>query len=680
MAAIDTTTASFGPYAATPQPTAAVLADIRALGIRFLADLPAEALGQWLPEDITTAYLSQRPAAAGQAGDRPGFMAPPRAADTAVAITGALNILQRPGIHTAGEALRGLLEAVRDELTQISVTSIDDWGQGISPVLQSVHLAALAPSLRPSECLRYRTTTQSPRRPTRTARATEQRSRKIPTLFWPSWTARLAPPEGIHARTLAPVLAALLLIPDARVSLDQAAVLAGDVTDGIEISRLLQELDDLPHWPDIVTALTRLTDYLDADDTPIDYGRRRILDYTRLLSHDRWLEICLRTGTPPGAGRRARIARSQLFRRLSGLPAESCPDELGGLDSREFRAASVRFTALQTPELAHALQQEALGFLASHHIHDEPVTWQPPTGLLAGLSLPGPDPAHIDLTRLHQLVRERQHPVQHAAQVLGTTVEVIRQLLDEHPAPPPPMTKNTARATGHIRLQARRELSKETFTRLYLSEHRSLKQIATLTGFSRSVLTGLAREYGIPLRNGPQDYKRCGDIERDWLFEQYVHHRRTLPDLAREKGMSTTNMARWARTYEIPLRPRGGGSHDAALRVPNATARMPPILRIALTSPYAWQRLDRFLAAVSYPTMREAAAALGINQSALVTQISRLERDLGNPLFERAERGRPMRLTAVGEEVTAAAQRLRRRVPTPRNESCRTGKAQSAHA
>ncbi|MFJ5119487.1 LysR family transcriptional regulator [Kitasatospora sp. NPDC088548] len=658
MAAIDTTTASFGPYAATPQPTAAVLADIRALGIRFLADLPAEALGQWLPEDITTAYLSQGSAATGKAGDRPGFMAPPRAADTAVAITGALNILQRPGIHTAGEALRGLLEAVRDELTQISVTSIDDWGQGISPVLQSVHLAALAPSLRPSEHLRYRIPTQSPRRPARTALAIEQRSRKIPTLFWPSWTARLAPPEGIHARTLAPVLAALLLIPDGRVSLDQAAVLAGDVTDGIEISRLLQELDDLPHWPDIVTALTRLTDHLDADNTPIDYGRRRILDYTGLLPHDRWLEICLRTGTPPGAGRRERIARSQLFRRLSGLPAESFPDDLAGLDRAEFRAASVRFTALQTPELARALQQEALGFLALHQIHDEPVVWQPPTALLAGLSLPGPDPAHVDLPRLHQLVRERQHPVQHAAQVLGTTVEAIRQLLDEHPAPAPPLTKSTARAAGRVRLQARRELSKETFTRLYPGEHRSLKQIATLTGFSRSVLTGLAREYGIPLCNGPQDYKRRGTVERDWLFEQYVHRRRTLPDLACEKGMSTANMVRWAHTHNIPLRPRGGGSHDAALRVIDQADQMPPILQKAFSTPYAGQRLNRFMAAAAYPTMREAARALGIRQSVLVTQISRLERDFGQPLYERAGRGRAMRLTPFGQRIATAMQKI----------------------
>ncbi|WP_326611417.1 TniQ family protein [Streptomyces scopuliridis] len=575
---IDGATVAFGPYRTVPQQAPSVLADIRALGIRVLSDLPAAVLREQVPADIAEAHLATDSASprTEQAADRPGFMAPPRAVDAAVAVTMALGILEQPGIHEAGEALRDLLEAVREELTQISATSIDDWGQGISPVLQSVHLAALAPSLRPSEHLRYRITTEIPRRPARTTQDIEQRARKVPTMFWPSWTVRLTPPEGIHARALAPVLAALLLIPDSRTSLDQAAGLVGDVTDGIEVSRLLQELDDHPQWLDIVTALDRLADHLDANGTPIDYGRRRLLDYTGLLPHDRWLKICRRIGTPPGTGRRERIVRSQLFRRLSGLPAESVPEDLGGLDSAEFRAASLRFTALQTPELAHALQQEALEFLASHHIHGEPVTWQPPTTLLAGLSLPGPDPAHIALPRLHQLVRERQHPVQHAAQVLGTTVEAIRHVLDEHPAPAPPLTKNAARAIGRIRQQARLTVPEERFTQLYLEEHRSLQQIATLTGFSRRVLTDLAKDYGIPLREGPQDYKRRGPVERDWLIEQYVHRRRTLPDLARETGMSTANMARWAHTHNIPLRPRGGASHNTALRPPPSRPQMPP--------------------------------------------------------------------------------------------------------
>ncbi|WP_425831666.1 TniQ family protein [Streptomyces fractus] len=670
MEIIDGATVAFGPYRALPQLAPAVLADIRALGIRTLSDLPAAVLREQIPADIAEAQLATEPVLPHlqQAANRPGFMAPPRAADAAVAVTTALDILQRPGIHPAGEALRGLLNEVREELAQISPTSIDDWGRGISPVLQSVHLAALAPSFRPSDHLRYRTTTETPRRPTRTRRDIEQRASKIPTMFWPSWTVRLTPPEGIYARSLAPVLAALLLIPGGRISLDQAAGLVGDATYGIGISRLLQELDGLPHWPDILTALDRLTDHLDAADVPIDYGRRRTLDYTGLLPHDRWLAICRRTGTPPGTGRRERIARSQLFRRLSGMPAEAAPDRQGGLDTAEFRATSLHFTALQTPELAQALHREALNFLASHHIHDEPVTWQPSTALLVGLALPGPDPEGIDLSRLHQLVRERRSPVQHAAQVLGTTVEAVRHVLDEHPAPAPPLTRSVARATGRIRQEARQTIPVEHLAHLYLREHLSLRQIATLTGFSRQMVASLAKEYGIPLRDGPQDYKPRGTIERDWLIEQYVHRRRTLPDLARETGMSPANMARWAHTHNIPLRPRGGASHHTALRAADEADALPAILRKALTGAFARQRLSRFLAARTYPTLGEAARDLGIHQSALVTQIKRLEADLGQPLFERAERGRAMKLTRFGKRIASAAQMI------PAEGECRAGR------
>ncbi|MCX4734696.1 LysR family transcriptional regulator [Streptomyces sp. NBC_01363] len=58
-----------------------------------------------------------------------------------------------------------------------------------------------------------------------------------------------------------------------------------------------------------------------------------------------------------------------------------------------------------------------------------------------------------------------------------------------------------------------------------------------------------------------------------------------------------------------------------------------------------------------YPTVTEAARALGIHQSTLVTQINRLERDLGRPLIERAERGRRMRPTRFGRSVAAAVRK-----------------------
>ncbi|MDH6522671.1 hypothetical protein M2163_000821 [Streptomyces sp. SAI-135] len=50
--------------------------------------------------------------------------------------------------------------------------------------------------------------------------------------------------------------------------------------------------------------------------------------------------------------------------------------------------------------------------------------------------------------------------------------------------------------------------------------------------FFRRVLTDLAKEYGIPLREDPKDNKVRGTIKRDWLVKQYVHRRqprRTSP-------------------------------------------------------------------------------------------------------------------------------------------------------
>jgi DNA-binding MarR family transcriptional regulator len=121
--------------------------------------------------------------------------------------------------------------------------------------------------------------------------------------------------------------------------------------------------------------------------------------------------------------------------------------------------------------------------------------------------------------------------------------------------------------------------------------------------------------------------------------------------------MSTANMTRWAHLHQIPLRPRGGASHDSSLRTINQTTDLPAPIAKALTSPYAWQRLSRFAAAIGYRTLGEAAGHLSITQSALVTQVNRLERDIGGRLLERAERRRPMCPTSLGEQVLAALER-----------------------
>jgi hypothetical protein len=72
-------------------------------------------------------------------------------------------------------------------------------------------------------------------------------------------------------------------------------------------------------------------------------------------------------------------------------------------------------------------------------------------------------------------------------------------------------------------------------------------------------------------------------------------------------------------------------SHDSSLRSTDQATDLPDPIAKALTSPYAWQRLNRFAAAIGYQTLSEAAEHLGITQSTLVTQINRLERDIGGP-------------------------------------------------
>jgi TniQ protein len=564
---IETGHAGFGPYAAMPQPAMAALSDLRAVGGRILADLPRGDLPRWVPQDLLEAHLSPDPDGEThrRALVRPGFMAPFRAASTAVAVTAAFRILGRVEVQQAGIAMRELVETIREELWQVSTTSIDSWGRGISPVLRSVHLAALGPSLRPSDQLRHRTTASVPALPTAGRAQTSRRARKVPALLWPSWAVRLSPPDGAYHRTLAPVLSSAVLLAGSRMDLDEAAHSLGAVTDGRTISRILQLLARHPRWEAITVAVARLAAYLDDHHVPIDYHRRRRLDYSELLPPWQWLDLCRRTGVPPGQGRRDKVARCLLFARISGLPIEAAPC-FDTTSEAHFRAEAARFAAIRTPELAEALNETASHFLSRHQIRGEPVIWQPPISLLADLDLPGPDPSLIDVTRLHELVRLRRHLARHAADVLGTTIDAVRLVLDEHPAPVAPLTTTQAQAAGRVRHAARLVLTAKEFRHRYGDLHQSLYDIANQTGFSRQTLARLAAEYHIALRQGPQDYKRRGVIDRDWLLQQYVDRGRTLPDLAREKNMSTANMARWAHLHEIPLRPRGGASHGSFLR------------------------------------------------------------------------------------------------------------------
>lgn len=255
-------------------------------------------------------------------------------------------------------------------------------------------------------------------------------------------------------------------------------------------------------------------------------------------------------------------------------------------------------------------------------------------------------PESVDISALHQLIRQKRHRLTAAAERLNVTLDDVRHALERHPAPgaiQPPRRRTGP--TPFAYRTAKSALPREKLVELYHGERNSLRDIGTSIGVSRQTITRLARDYGIPLRELGRS--TTYDIDGDWLHEQYVDKRRSLEDIAAECGMSVANMARWAKVHNIPVR-RLSRFDPQDLE---ADDRIPAMLHAALAGVGGWERLQRFAEAAPYRTLQIAAKELGLT---LVDQVNRIERDLGNEVLIRAKSGRPMRLTPFGSQVVAA--------------------------
>lgn len=636
---LESGTASFGVYASDPQPARAALADVRALANRILGHATSEELAAIVPADLL-AIDDCASTLLSQPQRRRYVTGPGSAAIAAVGVTAAITVLGAADIPAAGTALRWLIEGRRHRGMEAAPASMSDWGRGTSSALTAVQLSALDPLLDPFLRLRYRTMTSSPRRPVADNAIADRRARHIPSLLWPALSLRFDLPH-CHHQHVRRDLSCVLLTVGTSLQLDDAATMLGSVTDPRSISRFLRLLRADPRCAHSFAGIVRVADYLDTHSLPIDYQRRRELSYDDLLPDAVWAGLCRRTGVPTGA-RKAAVARSVLFERISGLPASHAPS---AIDDRSFGNEVAAFPAYLTPELAAGLQEVAVAFLRDHHIGDEPVTWHPPLTLLSGLQLPGPDPGRIDIAEVHRTIRQGRALPGAAAAELGTTIDTVRYLLEEHPAPRSP------RSPGQVRARIRATLDKQEFAELYLNQQLGLNEIGRRVGASTDTVALLAREYGISMRKAGGRPRTA--IGRDWLYEQYVTHRRSLTDLARETGMSTSSMHHWARIHSIPLRARGG-SYQPTPRDIAVAADPPVILRPALPDICGWRRLQRFAATTAYPTIRAAAYALGLHPGTLSGYINRLERDLGGQLLVRARQSQPMKLTAFGAEIVIA--------------------------
>ena len=285
-----------------------------------------------------------------RAEDRPGLAAPVHAATAVVGVTAALSILGATDIASAGDALRWLFTGARNRGLSVNATTIG-WGKGTSQILTGAQLTALGPLLSPGDQLRYRIGTPLPRRPQAGSGRGDRLAERIPTMLWPEWSLRFAIPD-CQQRQLRGALSMALLFVDTRLRLRDASDQLLSPVPEQSVLRVLRLLRQCGHWEHVRKALIRLADYLNTTATPIDYRRRRDLDYSGLLEPSQWRQICRDTSTHGGTAARARIARCYLYERLSGMPVSAAPFAHGDTEAHNNAAD---FPRRLTPELSSAL-------------------------------------------------------------------------------------------------------------------------------------------------------------------------------------------------------------------------------------------------------------------------------------------------------------------------------------
>jgi len=355
-------------------------------------------------------------------------------------------------------------------------------------------------------------------------------------------------------------------------------------------------------------------------------------------------------GDGPDATRTTRSPRLVHARRylqvlLCGADLTNPRHELAW-DSCADRGRYHAFADAVTPRLRAALRRHAQGLLTRHGI-DEPLTWSPPRGLADGLDLPGIDPAALDPAAVTD-VTLHGHNVSDVAARLGVHVDHVRLAIETLDLPAASLSPK-ATAHLHSRDRARAVATRAFFEQHYLREGLLLRELTQLTGISRGTLAGLARVHGIPLRSGVDPV----NPDPAWLREQYLTLGHSTADLAADLGVSAETVSRALTRAGIPLRASGVYGRRE-MHAPLDPAH-PPVVRAAVEGTlHGWLRLARFQTAIAYPTMKAAAAAMGIHLTALTVEIQRLETDTAGRLYQRAAYGKPQRLTPHGQALLAA--------------------------
>lgn len=637
-----------GVYRSLPVSSAQLLADVRILALRIL--------GTATPQTLTTALRSTG------ASDEPDYWAD--RLDTTVAghvrwsmaasapvvaagVTAALSVLVQPSLEAAAAALQVVAAADKSHQIRPSRTKL---GFTPSPALNAVEVLSRADHFGPVDTLRYCLPSSRPRYPvTARDRVADSLARAVPTLFWPDWALVLPViPKTRGWVTKRQILSWLLLetgdCRTERLMLRELrfTILRQQVLDAARV------MSRQPAWPATAAVLVRLHDYLAAHPPPIDYQRRRTLDYSDLLPPERWQTVCQRVNFTSRSTQLHSVVRAWLFERVSAIPAKAHTVRISATTRTELRD---RFLRSLTPIQLGEIDCVAMEFLAENGITDEPIVWSPPRGIGGKHIIAGRLGESVPDRELGSLLNADGVTLPEAARRLGVPVEAVRYRLAQGTVPARrPVTQT------HL-ARAQQMLSEAHLRRLYLDEGRSLTEIARQFDIPRtSYVSQLANAYGIPLRSKPR-----GPIPADWIHTHHVTRRRTVGEMAAAFGESEWRIRYWARMHGIALQTYY--RREPYIEVQRVARRFKtyPLLSPAISDKAGWKRLQRFAFVAQYRNFGDAANALGCRPQTLSKHILLLESSFGQQLVQRApSRSEPMKLCEFGQLVVAATRQIQR--------------------
>jgi hypothetical protein len=351
-------------------------------------------------------------------------------------VAAALTVLMQPSLEEAGRTLR--IATCSAPTREIRYRPHISRGTH-SAAVTAVDLNARAAGFSALDELRYRTITDLPRLPD-TARfaSTHAMLHAVPTLFWAQWAFRLDT-DDLAWGTARQVLSRLLQTIGCVMATPELERRLHSTVNAQRVRQAANNLRAHPNWDGITTALLRLHEHLQASPPPIDYQRRRTLNYDDLLPNAHWVELVTEQGydTTPTT---AIAARLWLIEQLSGAPVRNTQQTL-----RDRGVCTDRMRKTLTPQFVTRLNTVAVDFLRSHGVLDEPPAWEPPLTLLEGLTLPGTPPDAIDPSVVHELLVSGL-TVPAIARQLDTSVWKVRHQLEHHPIPSH-FTRDTANET-----------------------------------------------------------------------------------------------------------------------------------------------------------------------------------------------------------------------------------------